>query len=412
MLIISRSMNFTVCCEYCVHWFYRRHPTNCWIDNILSLWEFDEDRILSLTKDDILAELNKDNLTDPWNGGPFQIDENIGGITRDENNSIVGARALHIVYRIYTNITFNEDLGEEEDDRADDFENEVDELGQRSYEYFHLSVLTTYGFSQEASKAIQDDLTLLAGGYALILFYVCINLGQTTLLKHRLWLSFAGIISTGLGILVSFGLCSAFGLFYGPVHSVLPFLLIGVGVDDMFVIVASWENLPEKSHKEKDIATRIGLTLSEAGVSVTVTSLTDLAAFLIGATTILPALRSFCVFAGVGIFFDFVFQVTFFTAFLAIDGTRVDAHRDACCGCHLSENYKETNCCWSWWPFTSGWLKRFIGNIYAPALMKLPVKVSTVSSTDLKANMGYTSVIWCTCVYMWVPTCRWSGAAL
>jgi hypothetical protein len=57
-------MNFTVCCEYCVHWFYRRHPTNCWIDNILSLWEFDEDRILSLTKDDILAELNKDNLTE------------------------------------------------------------------------------------------------------------------------------------------------------------------------------------------------------------------------------------------------------------------------------------------------------------------------------------------------------------
>ena len=32
----------------------------------------------------------------------------------------------------------------------------------------------------------------------------------------------------------------------------------------MFVIVSSWENLPDQTHKEKDIATRIGLTLSKA----------------------------------------------------------------------------------------------------------------------------------------------------
>ena len=31
----------------------------------------------------------------------------------------------------------------------------------------------------------------------------------------------------GLAIGVSFGLSSAFGEFYGPVHSVLPFLLLG-----------------------------------------------------------------------------------------------------------------------------------------------------------------------------------------
>ena len=170
--------------------------------------------------------LDKLLLCSPWNGGVFPIHQTIGGIS-DTNNHIVGARALHIVYRIFANITFNDNLGANEDDRADDFESEVDKIGQRTYESFRSSVLTEYGFDQEASKAIQDDLTLLAGGYALILFYVCINLGQATRLKHRLWLSVAGIISTGLGMLVSFGLCSAFGLFYGPVHSVLPFLLIG-----------------------------------------------------------------------------------------------------------------------------------------------------------------------------------------
>ena len=35
-------------------------------------------------------------------------------------------------------------------------------------------------------------------------------------------------------------------------------------MDDMFVILSSWENLDEKTHKEKSISERIGLTLKEA----------------------------------------------------------------------------------------------------------------------------------------------------
>jgi hypothetical protein len=27
------------------------------------------------------------------------------------------------------------------------------------------------------------------------------------------------------------------GLFFGPLHNILPFLLLGIGIDDMFVIV-------------------------------------------------------------------------------------------------------------------------------------------------------------------------------
>ncbi len=32
----------------------------------------------------------------------------------------------------------------------------------------------------------------------------------------------------GLSVGVSMGLCSAFGLFYGPAHTTLPFLLLGM----------------------------------------------------------------------------------------------------------------------------------------------------------------------------------------
>ena len=49
----------------------------------------------------------------------------------------------------------------------------------------------------------------------------------------------------------------------------------------------------------------LGVTLR----GITITSITDFIAFGIGASTILPALRSFCMFAAVGILSIFVFQV-------------------------------------------------------------------------------------------------------
>ena len=42
----------------------RRHPRHCWIDSILSLWEFDRERIFKLSESDILSELNKDNISE------------------------------------------------------------------------------------------------------------------------------------------------------------------------------------------------------------------------------------------------------------------------------------------------------------------------------------------------------------
>ena len=46
-------------------------------------------------------------------------------------------------------------------------------------------------------------------------------------LCQQAWLALLGVVCVGLAIGVSFGLASAFGVFYGPVHSTLPFLLLG-----------------------------------------------------------------------------------------------------------------------------------------------------------------------------------------
>ena len=50
----------------------------------------------------------------------------------------------------------------------------------------------------------------------------------------QVWLAFAGVLCIGLAIGITYGLSSAFQLFVSPVHSVLPFLLLGKLVTDSF----------------------------------------------------------------------------------------------------------------------------------------------------------------------------------
>ena len=93
----------------------------------------------------------------------------------------------------------------------------------------------------------------------------------------------------------------------GPVHSILPFVLLGIGVDDAFVIANAFdrerEGVPRNSEDDDAFDKRGARALARAGASITVTSATDLVAFAISATSALPVLASFCAFASIYIFF-------------------------------------------------------------------------------------------------------------
>merc|ERR1719167_847967 len=100
----------------------------------------------------------------------------------------------------------------------------------------------------------------------------------------------------------------------------------------MFVLVQSYENLSEDEKKE-DISKRFGKTLAYAGMAVSVTSVTNIVAFMLGATTVIPALRSFCLFCSIGILAIFIYTLTFFTACMVLDQRRIDERRDGCLVC-------------------------------------------------------------------------------
>ena len=68
------------------------------------------------------------------------------------------------------------------------------------------------------------------------------------------------------------------------------FVLLGLGVDDSFVILGCFEQTNPRLAPEE----RVSIALGKAAVSITVTSLTDFVAFGISISTALPALSYFC----------------------------------------------------------------------------------------------------------------------
>ena len=88
------------------------------------------------------------------------------------------------------------------------------------------------------------------------------------------------------------------------------------------------------------IEEEIGLTMKHAGVTITVTSLTDICAFAVGCITILPGLSSFCITCAFGIAATYLLQITWFTAWLSIDTLRIESKRNSflpCCWKHPSD---------------------------------------------------------------------------
>jgi len=98
-------------------------------------------------------------------------------------------------------------------------------------------------FGDVAKQTIMGDIRQLGMGYAIVFVYVIFMLGKLDCVEQRVFLSFAGILSVIFGMTVAYGLCSAAGLFFTPMHNILPFLLLGIGIDDMFVIARCFDTL-------------------------------------------------------------------------------------------------------------------------------------------------------------------------
>jgi len=362
----------------------------CFENNILEIWKYDEKIINDLTEQDILDGINAVDIS---NLTQVSYSSLLGKVRYNSTGSIVAAGS--VLVQIFTRVNFSliVEGGTSNDAGTGDV---VDPVGL-DWEAAFLGVvenatvpgdqaqlffMASRSFGDISGTTILGDVQLLMAGTIVVFMYVQLMLGKFNMVEQRAFLSMMGLASVGMAILVSFGLCAALGVFYGPVHSILPFLLLGIGIDDMFVITQCYSNLSKEDLK-RSLPIQIGTTMRHAGVSITITSITDFAAFAVGSSTVLPSLRSFCIYSAIGILATFMFQATFFVGWLALDQRRIDSHRDG-----MFPWYKHRN----WKPSKLSRiepLKLFFSRYLSKFLFKTPVKVLVLvlTATSLGFNV-------------------------
>uniref|UniRef100_A0A665VH95 SSD domain-containing protein n=1 Tax=Echeneis naucrates TaxID=173247 RepID=A0A665VH95_ECHNA len=230
----------------------------------------------------------------------------------------------------------------------------------------------TIAFSAERSiedeidRESNSDIRTIVISYVIMFIYISLALGHIQSFDR---LMVDSKISLGIaGILIVLGSVSAsLGIFsYAGIHltliviEVIPFLVLAVGVDNIFIIVQTYQRDERMSHEE--LHQQIGRILGDVAPSMLLSSLSETVAFFLGALSNMPAVRTFSLFAGLAVFIDFLLQISCFVSLLGLDAKRQEGNRfDIVCCVKLPE-VQETK--------TDGFLFRFFKKVYAPFILK------------------------------------------
>ncbi|XP_076246094.1 patched domain-containing protein 3 isoform X2 [Calliopsis andreniformis] len=381
-------------------------PKACLVNSIVDIWEFDSSIILQKSKEEIVNDLNKIKAS-PTLGHPLNFTDLLGGITRDEQGRIIAAKAVKTQWAVHINFSkvdmdnFGNDVGTADWATDDILKWELSYLNilhQSAKLLNHRKTANhTIAISYEAGRSFGDvtfvsmfgNIGILSIGFILMFFYVLVIFSDFNWVGLRIYLTIVGLLCVGGAFIASVSLCSAFGISYGPVHTSLPFLLLALGVDDNFLIMASWKEIhSEKSNRNKPLEERIALMLGHAGSAISITSLTDVVAFIIGASTILPSLQSFCIYASIGVLLTFLFQITFYVAFFTLDARRIESKRNSILPWIIHENFTEK--------FVSPQdesASKLITQLYSKIVLTTPGKIVIILVTIIAASVGTIGIL-------------------
>lgn len=321
---------------------------------------------------------------------PLSKDIVLGGI---HNDDVLSAEAL-----IVTWVVNNHEEGSEGEARAMDWEEGLKRVlqdAQREAEErgLRLSFSTEMSLESELNKSTNTDAKIVVISYLIMFLYASLALGSTTLtvrsilhnpanamVQSKFTLGVIGIVIVLMSVSASVGLFSACGIKVTLIIAeVIPFLVLAVGVDNIFLIVHEFERV-NISHPDEDIETRIAKALGRMGPSILLSASTETIAFALGAAVGMPAVKNFAVYAAGAVLVNALLQVTMFVSVLALNQQRVEAARADCFpffkirradvgAAHGAGAYGYDD---------EGPLQKFIRKVYAPALLNRKVKVAVV----------------------------------
>ena len=191
---------------------------------------------------------------------------------------------------------------------------------------FRLDFCYLRAFDEEISRSVTGDIPLVVAAFVIIGVVVI----ETQRFRRAPHVSFAtltawGMCAVGLSVLAGYGAVMWAGVPFTSLAQVGPFIFLGVGVDDVIVLLDSFRSARVTLRDGGDVRSRAEFAAERAGVSIAITSATNFLAFALGSRTVIPAVHWFCVYAAAAILADFIAQMSLFLAIVLIHETRDQA---------------------------------------------------------------------------------------
>ncbi|KAI5094979.1 protein patched-like 1, partial [Silurus meridionalis] len=274
----------------------------------------------------------------------------IGGTTKNDSGRLLSAQALQTMFQLMTPKQMYEHFkGYDEVSHLNWNEEKASailEAWQRKYSEVvqqSVSINSSQKVLTFTTTTLEDILKSfssvsgirIASGYLLMLAYACLTMLRWDCAKSQGAVGLAGVLLVTLSVAAGLGLCSLIGMtFNAATTQVLPFLALGVGVDDVFLLAHAFSETGQ--NRRIPFEDRTGECLKRTGASVALTSISNITAFFMAALIPIPALRAFSLQAAVVVVFNFAMVLLIFPAILSMDLYRREDRRFDIFCCFIS----------------------------------------------------------------------------
>ncbi|EDM00336.1 NPC1 (Niemann-Pick disease, type C1, gene)-like 1 [Rattus norvegicus] len=246
------------------------------------------------------------------------------------------------------------------------FLKEMESFQRNTSDKFQVAFSAERSLEDEINRTTIQDLPVFAVSYIIVFLYISLALGSYSrcsrvAVESKATLGLGGVIVVLGAVLAAMGFYSYLGVPSSLVIiQVVPFLVLAVGADNIFIFVLEYQRLPRMPGEQREA--HIGRTLGSVAPSMLLCSLSEAICFFLGALTPMPAVRTFALTSGLAIILDFLLQMTAFVALLSLDSKRQEASRPDVLCCFSTRKLPPPK-------EKEGLLLRFFRKIYAPFLL-------------------------------------------
>lgn len=326
----------------------------CITNNVFGYWKGKPDRLMADA--DPLATVADDGAKDE-NYLPIIRDQVMIPVKDKESGAVVGASAILLIYPTSAgdDPLASMDFAPESVLRWErDFSSWAVQARPRAaavgIELMHAAYIDG---ADSIKTEMGANVVLIPLAIVAMIAYLLSQLGSCDAVGGRKGLALVAVASVLLAYGAALGFTGYLGWAFNQLTQVGIFVLLGIGIDDTFIIVDALEAATrggemitddgaatasskaprrKKQSDEEVFVAKVGEAMAEAGSSILLTTVTAITSFLISATIDMEGVRTFCGVSALALALIYTLQCTLVVATYVLDCRRMMARRlDLCC---------------------------------------------------------------------------------